>query len=254
MSKRKHSVSTFKEIWLTDPIFQFWIAKVPGDPSLARCKLCKSNINIPKKGRSALNNHAKEKRHLDIIEEGQKYTNANFFKPPSSTKPTTSTTGTLNNLFSHVSELFSAMFPDSEVAQKFSMGKTKSRYMVIYGLAPYFKKELLKKINSSLFYSVSFDESFNSELQKCQMDITVHYWDTKKNIAVTRYFESVFLDRPNASNLLDSLQESTKPLQGEKFLQLGMDGPNVNWNVLDGLDEQLIENGHTKTINIGSCA
>ena len=33
-----------------------------------------------------------------------------------------------------------------------------------------------------------------------------------------------------------------------------MDDPNVNWNVLDGLDEQLIENGHTKTINIGSRA
>ena len=31
-----------------------------------------------------------------------------------------------------------------------------------------------------------------------------------------------------------------------------MDGPNVNWNVLDGLDEQLIENGHIKTINIGN--
>ena len=158
------------------------------------------------------------------------------------------------NLCSHVSELFSAMFPDSEVAQKFSMRKTKSRYMTIYGLAPYFKKELLKKINSSLFYSVSFDESFNSELQKCQMDINVLYWDTKKNIAVTRYFDSAFLDRSNASNLLDSLQESTKPLLGEKFLQLAMDGPNVNWNVLDGLDEQLIKNGHTKTINIGSCA
>ena len=86
------------------------------------------------------------------------------------------------------------------------------------------------------------------------MDINVRYWDTKKNIAVTRYFDSAFLDRPNASNLLDSLQESTKPLPGEKFLQLAMDGPNVNWNVLDGLDEQLIENGHTKTINIGSCA
>ena len=77
------------------------------------------------------------------------------------------------------------MFPDSEVAQKFSMGKIKSRYMIIYGLAPYFKIELLKKINSSLFYSVSFNESFNSELQKCQNDINVRYWDTKKNIAVT---------------------------------------------------------------------
>ena len=46
--------------------------------------------------RSALNDHAKGKRHLDIIKELQKYTNANFFKPPSSTEPTTSTTGTLN--------------------------------------------------------------------------------------------------------------------------------------------------------------
>ena len=95
MSKRKHSVSTFKEIWLTDRIFQIWIAKVPGDPSLARCKLCKSNISISKMGRSALNDDAKGKRHLDIIEEWQKYTNANIFKPPSSTEPTTSTTGTL---------------------------------------------------------------------------------------------------------------------------------------------------------------
>ena len=56
--------------------------------------------------------------------------------------------------------------------------------MVTYGLAPYFQKELLKKINSSLFYSVSFDESFNFELQKCQMDINVRYCDAKKNIAV----------------------------------------------------------------------
>ena len=189
-------------------------------------------------GRSALNNHPKEKRHLDIIEERQKYANGNFFKPPSSTEPTNSTTGTLNfesnslnakilwclnlvnqhlsyNSCSHVSELFSVMFPGSEVAQKFSMRKTKSRYMIIYGLGPYFKKELLKKINSSLFDSVSFDESFNSELQKCQMNINVRYWDTKKNIAVTCYFDSAFLDCPNTSNLLDSLQESTKRLPGK---------------------------------------
>ena len=73
---------------------------------------------------------------------------------------------------------------------------------------------------------------------------------TQQDIAVTRYFDSAF---PNASNLLESLQESTKPIPGEKFLQLAMDGPNVNWNVLDGLDEQLVENGHTKTMNIGSC-
>ena len=128
------------------------------------------------------------------------------------------------------------MFPDSEVAQKFSMGKTKGRYMIIYGLAPYLKNELLKKSSSSLYYSVSFNESFNSELQKCQMDINI-LWDTKKNIAVTRYFDSAFLDHPNASNLLDSLQKLSKLIPGKKFIQLAMDGPNVSWNVLDGLDE-----------------
>ena len=103
--------------------------------------------------KSALNDHVKRKMHLDIIEERQKYANANFFKPPSSTEPTTLTTGTLNfelnplnaeilwclnmvnqhlgyNSCSHVSELFSPMFPDSEAAQKFSVGKTKSRYMI----------------------------------------------------------------------------------------------------------------------------
>ena len=84
MSKRKHSVSTFKEIWLIDPIFQLWIAKVRGDPSLAWCKLCKSYINISKMGKSTLNDHAKENRQLGIIEEWQKSTNTNFFKPPSS--------------------------------------------------------------------------------------------------------------------------------------------------------------------------
>ena len=32
-----------------------------------------------------------------------------------------------------------------------------------------------------------------------------------------------------------------------------MDGPNTNWNVLQMVDDNLIENGHQKTINIGSC-
>ena len=56
------------------------------------------------------------------------------------------------------------------------------------------------------------------------------------------------------SCFIKELLKKTKPLPDEKFLQLAVDGPNVNWNVLDGLDEQLIKNGHTKTINIGSFA
>ena len=165
----------------------------------------------------------------------------NFYKAPSSTKPTTSAAGTLNfesnslnaeilwclnmvnqhlsyNSCSHVSELFSAMFLTVKLYKSFQWGKPKVDIWLSMAWPPTSKKKLLKKINFSFFYySVSFDESFNSELQKCQMDINVCYWDTKNNIAVTCYFDSVFLDRPNASNLLDSLQESTKPIPDAKI-------------------------------------
>ena len=33
-----------------------------------------------------------------------------------------------------------------------------------------------------------------------------------------------------------------------------MDGPTVNWNVLQLVDDELDSMGHSKTINIGSCS
>ena len=33
-----------------------------------------------------------------------------------------------------------------------------------------------------------------------------------------------------------------------------MDGPNVNWDVLNKLDNKLVEDGFSETLNIGSCA
>ena len=33
-----------------------------------------------------------------------------------------------------------------------------------------------------------------------------------------------------------------------------MDGPKVNWDVLNKLDNKLVEDGFSKTLNIGSCA
>ena len=32
-----------------------------------------------------------------------------------------------------------------------------------------------------------------------------------------------------------------------------MEGPNVNWNVLDLLDDKLVSDNFSKTLNIGSC-
>ena len=67
------------------------------------------------------------------------------------------------------------MFPDSEISFNLRLCKTKCAYLMNYGIARHFKRNLLKFINNSSFYSLSFDESLNSSLQSCQIDINIRY-------------------------------------------------------------------------------
>ena len=73
-------------------------------------------------------------------------------------------------------------------------------------------------------------------------------------LAETKYFYSQFLRRPTGQSLFDNLNESMGELEKNKLLQLAMDGPNVNWNVLDLLDDKFISDNFSKTLNISSCA
>ena len=120
------------------------------------------------------------------------------------------------------------MFPDSAIPDKFSLGKDKARYMIIYGIYPTFKQKLKSMINNSPWYSVSFDESLNKNLQKCQMDVNLRYWNDEKNIPETSYLDSKFLLQPNAENLKWELVASITGLDVAKFLQSSMDDPNTN--------------------------
>ena len=47
--------------------------------------------------------------------------------------------------------LFKVMFPDSAIPERFSRGKDKVRYMIIYGIYPAFKQKLKNMINTSIF-------------------------------------------------------------------------------------------------------
>ena len=145
------------------------------------------------------------------------------------------------------------MFPDSEISFNLKLGKTKCAYLMNYGIAPHFKSNLLKSINNSSFYSLSFDESLNNVLQICQMDINIRYLNKAKNVLETRYLDSKFVSRPNADNLFQQLEYILKELFKIKFCRLSMDKPSVNWNVLDKFDNYLNEKDIPLTIQIGSC-
>ena len=153
-----------------------------------------------------------------------------------------------------LASLFQRMFAGHEVTEHFSLGKTKSRYTMLYGIAPEFKKMLLYDVNQSPFFSILVDESLNSELQMCQLYVALRFWNEKKDQAETKYYDSQFLTRPNAENLYSGLETSMKGLDKVKLLQLAMDGPNVNWNVLNILDDKLESENSPQNLNIGSCA
>ena len=105
------------------------------------------------------------------------------------------------NSSSDIAKLFQCMFPDNEIVSQFSVGKTKNRYMILYGLPTHVKSRPREEINSSIYYSLSFDESLNSLEQKYQMDVNVRFWNECRNIVEIRYYDSKFLDRPNTENL-----------------------------------------------------
>ena len=86
------------------------------------------------------------------------------------------------------------------------------------------------------------------------MDVNIRFFNNTTNMVVTQYLDSKFLKRPNSDNLFTCIRESISGLSESKFFQLSMDGPSVNWVILDKLDVLLVENGHTKTVHIGSSA
>ncbi|KAL0152799.1 hypothetical protein M9458_052522 [Cirrhinus mrigala] len=65
-----------------------------------------------------------------------------------------------------IGELFQNMFPDSDIAKFFTLGKDKSAYMIKFGIAPYFKKQLLETINKAGPFVLMFDESLNQSFKK----------------------------------------------------------------------------------------
>ena len=131
---------------------------------------------------------------------------------------------------------FALVLRSTDSQMKFE--KTKCSYFISYGLAPYIKEQLEIYISSSPLYIVSFDESMNSVLQNEQMDGAIRFWNNSKKQAETRYLTSEFLHRPNAENVVNSLRSAIKHLDQQNLLQLYMDGPSVNWNVLSIVSEK----------------
>ncbi|GBN01837.1 hypothetical protein AVEN_156756-1 [Araneus ventricosus] len=143
------------------------------------------------------------------------------------------------------------MFKDSLIAKQFSCGATKTAYVCCFGLAPYFKANLIKCLDNVEQYAVLFDETLNKATQLKQMDILVRFWHNDQ--VATRYLASAFIGHAKADDILSAFYKCVEKLKLSKILQISMDGPNVNWKFFENLQTDLKKEYSHEALSIGSC-
>ena len=119
-------------------------------------------------------------------------------------------------------------------------GSTKLSYHICFGIAPYFKQQLLNELKEAQCFVISFDESLNTEVHEEQMDFAVRYFN--KDRVTCRYLTSGILGHTCAGDLKKKFKERIKDLEKKKMLQVSMDGPNVNWKLYGSIVQEWSEN------------
>lgn len=105
-----------------------------------------------------------------------------------------------------ISDCFAAMFPDSQIAKTFSCGKDKTSYIVKFGLAPFFKQQLVTAVNNAGPFVLMFEESLNESTKTKQLYLHVRYWEGE--CVQSRYFGSQFMGHSRAEDLLEKIKVS----------------------------------------------
>lgn len=149
--------------------------------------------------------------------------------------------------------IFPTMLPESIIASKFKMQRTKLAYSIVYGIAPYIAQCLQNVINSCDRRVVGFDECLNKIAQRQQMDVHVWFWNEEKQEVSCMYLTSVFLGHTKAVDLLNGLKEALTLENVKKTIQLSMDGPNVNLKLHSDLLELIKELESRKLLELGPC-
>ena len=273
----------FVDNWLSDSAFDRWLAKDKGNSTKARCTVRHKQIELSSSGRSALTDYAKGKKHMQMIEkregslrtsstrtkksteainekdyEGQKTVDMYLYNSDVSKAELIWTLKSVMDGFSvrsndRLNETLLAMFPDSKIAGKFNMARTKSMYTINHGIYPYFRSLLLSSLSKSNILVYSFDESLNDVTQTCEMDLYMLYWDAVCSQVNVRYFGSSFLGHGTHSDILGHIDKITKDLNPAHLYQVSMDGPIVNPKFYQEFCSKLKDEKYHSLIDIDSC-
>ena len=250
-----------------------WVSPAPNDTSKVKCSLCVKSIpfSISNGGISDCKQHARGQTHRLLIKARS---NSRSFCNNSSNKLSLSlcdkdavtkaeTLQALKVVDSNLSfassngdaERFQSMFPDSEIAKKYSQEETKTKYVIQFGVARYVKSTLMKDFSGSPF-SFKFDETTTTKVQKQYDGYITYISPIENNRVVTRYVGSLFVGHCTAADLRVHFYEFMKELEldTDLLLGIGLDGPNVNLRFQRELAKELEKDKGNSFLPIGTCA
>lgn len=152
-----------------------------------------------------------------------------------------------------IGELFRTMFPDSKIAEKFSIQHSKMSYVVSHGLGPYFRSQVVDEVKRCQRYVLCFDEQTNNQNKK-QLDLLLRYWHMEREMVVTRYYRTVLLGHAQATVVVGSILDAFRAdgIDIRKLLMLSRDNPNVNKTIEKMTDDEM-KRHDAELLHIGAC-
>lgn len=241
-SKRKYKGKRYKfnVSWLRDPLFKDWLEQSQTQKTkghdMAHCKVCDVQIVAHRYDIFRHGNSERHKQNFREILKTKKLTHMVVSHTQDSVKRAELKLAGLlaaNNLpfllMDTLSPLCADIFPDSEIAGKLAVHRTKATALVKDSLGKCFGKRLHEKLSTpGCFFSIIMDETTDISAVK-QCAFTVIYYDKDCDTVKTNFFDMVEMKSGTAEDLYQALKQSlvTKHIPFSNLVGFSSDTTNV---------------------------
>ncbi|XP_033115328.1 uncharacterized protein LOC117115578, partial [Anneissia japonica] len=144
-------------------------------------------------------------------------------------------------LSDELTPLFYDIFPDSEIAKRFSSRRTKTACMINGAIAPHYKASLIDIMKNGPF-SVSTDGSSDTGVEKMN-PMTVRIFDVNRGCVATQFLDMCMSSRSTAEALFNTMDEvlKTHSLSWKNCVGIGLDNTSVNMGCRNSIKTRLLK-------------
>ena len=207
----------FCDEWLRDSELKDWIKPDPNNRYAAMCRVCSCTLTKP--NRTALLAHKNTMKHSKNLEAQQRTVKLDAFyskpaEPRLDEKIARAELGLVAFMAEHGTPFLQAdhlidcckkIFPDSAIAQKMTLKRSKAAYVMQHGIAHHERQDIISICKSKKF-SILIDES--TDVSTSQMlAIVVRYLDVEKCAVVDSLLDLIEVDDGSGLGIFNAVKK-----------------------------------------------